>query len=623
MSQPKPQLCCVNPNCAAPLNDLGNVNCAACGTPLQYRYLWAVGDQAVQVPVGTQVSDRYHVSAPQIWLDTQPNLAADFQATKITAIAPYLALYPHRLHLPEVYGFYQATPDAQPDFLLENVPLDQSGVLCPAIAQAWSQTAPVRQAYWLWQLLELWTPLQQQGVAASLLVASNIRVEGWRVRLCQLYRDTEVLPPSATTGLGLADLGEVWASWVNQTQPPVTFLEAICALMQIEGTTLTTIATRLNQCLLEQAAQLPLYLKLAAGTDTGKQRSHNEDACYPLTLGTLPPIDGLFPRLAIVCDGIGGHEGGEVASQMAVKSLKLQVQALLAEVTQQEELVSPQLLQDQLAAIVRVVNNLIAAQNDTQGREERRRMGTTLVMALQLPQQVRLADGSVCDNGHEIYLVSVGDSRAYWITEQSCHRLTVDDDVAAREVQLGRSLYREVLSRPDAGSLTQALGTREGEHLRPTVQRLILEEDGILLLCSDGLSDHDVVEQTWMEVGVPVLRGKQTLDAALKIWIDLANQYNGYDNTTIALLHGRVTSILPEVALPLPSRDETDWSDASRALMDTQPVTRTPVKSRSLSAVAIAAILLLSGAGVGLFAWSQINPSSFQELRERIFPNPG
>ncbi len=153
----------------------------------------------------------------------------------------------------------------------------------------------------------------------------------------------------------------------------------------------------------------------------------------------------------------------------------------------------------QLEASVRVVNNLIANHNDTQGREDRRRMGTTLVMGLQVPQRLRSASGSLLENSHELYLVNVGDSRAYWITPRYCHKLTVDDDVAVREVRMGRGLYREALQRPDAGALTQALGTRDSEFLHPTVQRFILEEDGLLLLCSDGVSDNELVEQNWAE----------------------------------------------------------------------------------------------------------------------------
>jgi len=525
-------------------------------------------------PVGAQIAGRYYVIAPQVWLDTQPGLPPDVPLEWSDDVLPYLHLYPQRLHLPEVYGFcpQEDEASAKTTFLLENVPLDDKGKLLPAIAHALSQATALRQVYWLWQLLQLWTPLLEQGVASSLLAANNIRVEGWRVRLCQLFDDADMLAGSEAADVALtpklADLANRWLEWVANAKPDVAEpLQALCHLMKEDGVELSTIAAQLNQLLLQQAAQLPLRVQIVGATDTGPQRSHNEDACYPMTLTDKAQPEALACQLAIVCDGIGGHEGGEVASQTAVRSLKLQAQALLAEVEAQTELVSPELLMQQLEASVRVVNNLIASQNDTQGREDRRRMGTTLVMALQVPQRLVMVDGST-GNGHELYLINVGDSRAYWMTPRYCHLLTVDDDVAAREVRLGRSLYREALQRPDAGALTQAIGTRDAEFLQPTIQRFLLEEDGVLLLCSDGLSDRGLIEASWAEYTDAILKGKHSLELAAKTWIDLANQQNGHDNTSVVLLRCNVSSALPEPSLPRASRrSESEWSAASRALI--------------------------------------------------------
>lgn len=630
MSDAKPQLCCPNPNCAAPLNTLGLLNCEACQTPLIYRYLWAVG--GAEHPVGAQVAGRYVVIASQVWLETQPSLPPEIPVDWSDAVLPYLHLYPQRLHVPEVYGFCPETEAIQSGtlFLLENVPLDEKGMLHTAIAQAWTQATAVRQVYWLWQLLQLWTPLLEQGVAASLLAAANIRVEGWRVRLCQLFNDADVLAGSdlaaSTATPGLADLAHRWLEWVAHAKPEVVEpLQTLCDQMR-DGAALSTIATQLNQLLMVQAAQLPLRVQIAGITATGPQRSHNEDACYPITTTGNDRSEALASQLAIVCDGIGGHEGGEVASQTAVRSLKLQAQALLAEVAA-TELVSPDLLIQQLEASVRVINNLIATQNDVQGRIDRRRMGTTLVMALQVPQHVPTVDG-VTGNGHELYLVNVGDSRAYWMTSRYCHQLTVDDDVAAREVRLGRSLYREALQRPDAGALTQAIGTRDAEFLRPTVQRFMLEEDGVLLLCSDGLSDHGRVEQAWAEQTDAILKGKHSLELAAKNWLDLANQKNGHDNTSVVMLRCNVSSAMPEPSLPRPNRTESEWSPASKALLQAEPaaashptgLNATSTKARPRALVIGAGLALLLLGGIGLAAWSQLNPTGFQQFRERVWP---
>lgn len=102
------------------------------------RYLWAVGAEAAQKSVGTLVEDdRYQVVAPQLWLDTQPDREPYIPPILPDTALPYLQLYPQRLHVPEVYGFCQN--DAI--LLLENAPVEPSGELQTAIAQAWSQPA--------------------------------------------------------------------------------------------------------------------------------------------------------------------------------------------------------------------------------------------------------------------------------------------------------------------------------------------------------------------------------------------------------------------------------------------------------------------------------------------------
>jgi len=632
MSSFQPQIYCSNLNCATPLNDFGSSVCKNCQNPLVYRYLWAVGKAVLQIPADSQVCGRYVVKAPQIWLDTQPGLQPDFPTVELPdALLPYLYLYAYRLHIPEVHGLCTESGDRPTDeiFLLENVPLDKQGNLLPAIAQSWAQATAARQVYWLWQLLQLWSPLAEQGVSASLLAADNIRVEGWRVRLCQLFIDealfaTEDEAALEVPMLGLADLANVWLGWIDQAKPEVAEpLQKLCREMHEEGAELGAIAAQLNQLLLEQTAQLPLRLQISSATDPGPQQGHNEDACYPDGTKTN---DQVFPRLVAVCDGIGGHEGGEVASQLAVQSLKLQIQALLTEVATADSIVPPEVVAEQIEAIVRVMNDMISAQNDMQGREARRRMGTTLVMALQLPQQVLLSTGQVAENSHELYLVNVGDSRAYWLTPRYCHQLTVDDDVAAREVRMGRSLYREALKRPDSGSLIQALGTRDSEFLRPSIQRFLLEEDGILLLCSDGLSDNGWVESSWLDIMGEVFRGKKLLSEAAQAWVDLANQNNGHDNVSVVLLDCHVSTPLPDVSFPgVRSSLNSDWSESSRGLLqeadtgDERGDDQIGAGKKTKKWLWIGLILATLLIGSGFAIWSQVYPGS-QPRPEQLTP---
>lgn len=640
--------------------------------PLINRYLWAVGPAAMQIPAGELVKNRYQVIAPQIWRDTQPEMLLEIPDELSEDILTYLRLYPHRLHVPDVYGVCQLGESTV--MLLENVPIDVNGQQYPSIKSMWAQVPIVRQVYWLWQILELWTPLEKMGVASSLLVLDNLRIEGWRVRLRELYTDTaednnsealvasfpgsganpssDAFETAKSSGVGsallrrskkatLQQLGECWASLCSRAATPVASrLQMIAQALQSEDASLQAIASDLNKLLLEQAARQPLRLKIAGATDVGTLPNHNEDSCYP-TLADLPsdlslPRDPLVPHLSIICDGIGGHEGGEVASQLAVQSIKLQIRALLAELAEDPQLMTPDLVAQQLSAIIRVANNMIASRNDEQARESRRRMATTLTLALQLPQIMKMPDGQ--GNAHELYIASVGDSPAYWLTPRYCQKLTVDDDVATREVRMGRSLYRKALQRPDAGALTQAVGTKDAELLRPTVRRFILEEDGILLLCSDGLSDNQLIEQFCADYPRDIFSGKLSVEAAVQALIDLANQKNGQDNISVVLTYCAVSPQYPVVLnlgeLPIGTKEYTFNLDTTFSGLDSDyesselemPEEAEPIASASngewvkviIGVVGVLLVLLSASAALMTAQWL-INPEGFKKMRDRMF----
>jgi protein phosphatase len=610
------------------------------------------------------VGGRYRAIAPCLWLDTQPALLPYIPEPLPAEALPYLQLVSHHLHLPGLYGFFPRGESKSDILLLDNIPVDVQGQLLASIVSVWGKVPPHRQLYWLWQILDLWTPLCEAGVASSLLATDNIRVEGWRIRLRELQADPMMASqPAEPITPSLSALTECWQPLAESCHADIApAVQSLCQAMQEDSApTLEELKSKLNQSLLEQVARLPLQLHIAGGTTAGPKRHHNEDAGYPLTT-TAYPHDPLVPNLAIICDGIGGHAGGEVASQMAVRTLQLQLLALLTEITEQPELTPPEVVQQQLEAIVRVVNNVIAEQNNTQGREARQRMGTTLVMALQLPQAIASEPGT--GNSHELYLVNIGDSRAYWLTPRYCHQLTQDDDVATREVRLGRQLYRDALRRPDAGSLVQALGTRDGDMIRPTVQRFIVEEDGLLLLCSDGLSDGDRVEQHWQEPTRLVFKGRLSLDNAVQSWLDLADNLNGHDNTTVVIMQCQVSpgdlqlfdpeldldNDADEDGLPSTASDpETELSedlvDSARALLYDEPPAERPVaepdsvpltESSPVSdlqedeepiparlnlwalIVGVATLMFLVGA-VGIAFWRQVNPTGFQNTIDRLF----
>jgi protein phosphatase len=602
MSRFELKIYCTNPRCDRPENRLNETHCANCETPITYRYLWAVDNRGSNPPVGSIVGKgRYRVVAPQIWLDLQPGLMPYTPPELPEDSLPYLHLYKYRLHLPEVYGFCEE--GGQETLLLENVPLDGNGTPYLTLLQAFGQTNAVRQVYWLWQMLELWEPLLDWQVASSLLDSNVVRVHDWRIRLRELRSD-ETEPK-------LSQLAAVWSELLPEARSSIAKpMQELCVQMHDPKVNLEKIRTDLNQLLLEQSGQLSVGLQVFGATDVGKIRDHNEDTCFPIGSPTIQ--DDLLPRLSLVCDGIGGHEGGEVASHMAVQSLKPQLKAFLAELAEQTTIVPPEVIGEQLAAIVRVVNNLISTQNDMQERSDRRRMGTTLVMALQLPQRVRCNNGTVLGNSNELYLINVGDSRAYWMTPRGLHPLSIDDDVSVREVRMGRSIYRDALQRPDAGALTQALGTRDGDLLRPSVTRFLIEDDGILLLCSDGLSDQDLVEASWTKFAEPMIRQGMSLEDAAQAWIDLANEKNGTDNISLVLTRCQVSDPSRKV-LQIAQMPEAEAIELAEDPIAAAPP---PKKGNKIWLWAVL-FFLLGGIGVGA-GWSVVDPAGFGQLRDRV-----
>ena len=579
-------------------------------------YLWAVN--GANIPVGNDIDGRYRVVAPQIWEDMQPENMPTIPNLNHSHVAPYLYLSPYHLHLPQLYGAVKAeTPSGKKSvILLDNVPIATEGTLYPSITDGWSQAAPVRQVYWLWQMAQLWTPLLQYQVADSLLVAETIRVQGWRIWLRELH-------VSASTPT-VENLCHCWQPWIDSCPPDIQ--ERLVPLCQtaIAENSWNNQLPALNRILLELAAELPLQITTAGGSETGPVRSHNEDSCYPLSVSLAKPsTEGTadvqpIPKLAIVCDGVDGHEGGEVASELAARSLKLQVQGLLVELGEQTEIVSPDVCIDHITSVIRIVNNLISTQNDLKERSGRERMGTTLVMALQIAQNVRTELGLDFPNAGELYLAHVGDSRAYWITPHYCQLLTRDDDLAHWQVQTGKAAPRQARNQGNGTQLMQALGTEDANRagLTAHVQRFIVEEDGVLLLCSDGLSDRGWIEQCWHQDIDRILQGEITLEDSVRHWLELGCSDENPDNLSVVLMYCRVS---PQEGIKLSKTGIATEDNSSTAETQSSPFfapespedTPKPTPQKQGNAIAtmgwtaviVFLILLLFSSALGLWYW--------------------
>ncbi len=534
MEQDAATLHCPNELCQA-ANPLKHNYCQQCSTPLPKRYLWAVTEGKSLGVLGNHIADRYLIISQFVVLDTRPGLVPQVpDQESLQKLRPYLRLFPYRLHVPQVYGIIPKSDSEMPSkiLLLEKPPLHINTELEVHLHQSldsvWGEATSMRQLNWLWQIAHIWQPLASEGVATSLLDPLLLRPEGGLVKVLELRSDPEVAP-------SISQLGDFWrVSLLPNTKSAIKeFFTQVCdALISGEIHSGEQLVAVLDQGLISLGAasgDMSQYsVKIVTNTDTGPSRQRNEDACYPAAGNIIskPPSP---TALAIVCDGIGGHEGGNVASNIAIDVIQQQV-SQLASVPRDR--IDPTVLLADLERAAAAANDKIAVRNDSEGRQGRQRMGTTLVMALPI--------------AHEMYITHVGDSRAYLITRKGCYQVTLDDDVASREVRLGYAVYRDAVMQGASGSLVQALGMGSSNSLHPTAQRFVLDEDCVFLLCSDGLSDFDRVEQYWETEILPILTDGVDITEAVNNLIEIANKQNGHDNVTIALVQYQIKYTEPE-----------------------------------------------------------------------------
>ena len=237
-------------------------------------------------------------------------------------------------------------------------------------------------------------------------------------------------------------------------------------------------------------------LRAAALSDVGKVRENNEDAYVAL------PERGLF----IVSDGMGGHLGGEVASEIVVEVLPLILEERMsaAELSDFGDVAS--LVHDAIVDLSNQVQRQSADQPGLSG------MGATVVVA--------------CALGDRAIIANLGDSRVYRYREPDLEQLTEDHSIVGILLRGGDIETNEVKDHPARGRLSRFLGM-EGEVL-PDVIIVEFVPGDRLLLCSDGLSGE--VDDGSMSV---ILDQESSCETACQRLIDAALAAGGGDNITV------------------------------------------------------------------------------------------
>lgn len=222
-------------------------------------------------------------------------------------------------------------------------------------------------------------------------------------------------------------------------------------------------------------------------TEIGNVREHNEDS-----LTVLPP-------LFAVADGMGGHEAGEVASEITINTLNdLAPQSADAEALAR--------------AVVAANLNVIKAPSQGVGREG---MGTTLTAAILEKERLVIAQ--------------VGDSRAYLLHNGSLQQLTRDHSLMADMIEAGQLTEAEARAHPNRSVITRAIGS--DPHMQPDLYELNVETGDRLLLCSDGIcgmiEDHEIAS---------IMRQAPSAQSCADQLVEAALAAGGFDNETAVVV---------------------------------------------------------------------------------------
>jgi serine/threonine protein phosphatase PrpC len=241
-------------------------------------------------------------------------------------------------------------------------------------------------------------------------------------------------------------------------------------------------------------------LKIVGKSDVGKIRPTNEDK---FATGELPG-GAIF---TIVCDGMGGANGGNIASDTAVKIIS-------------NHIVSGYRQDMNGNSIKRMLQSAAFAANVTifdmaKSVESLKGMGTTLVVAL--------------INGDTAYIAHAGDSRAYLITDGfKMSQITRDHSVVQHMLEIGELTTEEALHHPRRNVITRALGV--GETVEVEYNEIDFSADDLILICTDGLTNY--VDNEGI---LDILSGYEFSEYANEL-IEGANQNGGGDNITVVVM---------------------------------------------------------------------------------------
>jgi serine/threonine protein phosphatase PrpC len=238
----------------------------------------------------------------------------------------------------------------------------------------------------------------------------------------------------------------------------------------------------------------------AGGTDIGRKRKTNQDSIC------LDHAHNLFA----VADGMGGHNGGDIASQLSVKVIP---EFMKTNSSEDPQTLMKNLIQEVNRAILKKANE----NSELQG------MGTTL--------------SAIHFSGPQLVIGNVGDSRVYMINNQLIYQLTRDHSFVQEKLNLGIYTREEAVRDPQKNVLVRSVGFEE-ELLVDVFHYRICKND-IFLICSDGLhgkvSDNDILHIVQRNIPDPSRCQLTDVQKTVDDLIQQANENGGQDNISVIL----------------------------------------------------------------------------------------
>ena len=240
-------------------------------------------------------------------------------------------------------------------------------------------------------------------------------------------------------------------------------------------------------------------IKAYAKSDIGKVREMNQDYYY--ISNSLDEV-----QLYMLADGMGGYNGGEIASRLAIQTAKSYIENNFKEIPKEKD------------SIIQIVGRSMEYENmvvyeKSKEDPELEGMGTTLEICL------------IYNN--KVFIGHIGDSRIYRIRNEFIRKLTQDHSYVQKLVKDGTITKEEAEHHPQKNMLMKALGCNA--FIEPDVMVKGFLKDDILIMSTDGLTN--LVKQE------DIFRlAKKDFERAPKELVDLANQNGGYDNITVVVI---------------------------------------------------------------------------------------